>query len=198
MTRASSLTALVGSRICHDLVSPLGAIGNGVELLGLSGAAASPELALIEESVQSANARLKFFRIAYGAASDDQAISRSDIASILALVSRGGRLSYHWKVPGDQPKQLVRIAFLLLQCLETAMPYGGDITVEDNGEGWTIRAEADRLKVDHALWDGLQDPRARAQVSPAHVQYALLPEILIETGRTLAFKISDTEIVIRI
>jgi histidine phosphotransferase ChpT len=72
MKARTDLTALVGSRICHDLVSPLGAIGNGVELLGLTGIAPSPEMALIVESVENANARLRFFRIAYGAAGTDQ------------------------------------------------------------------------------------------------------------------------------
>jgi len=51
------LTALIGSRICHDLISPLGAIGNGVELLQLSGMGDSPEMALISESVTNANLR---------------------------------------------------------------------------------------------------------------------------------------------
>ncbi len=45
------LAALVGSRICHDLISPIGAIGNGVELMMMEGAAKGPEMALITESV---------------------------------------------------------------------------------------------------------------------------------------------------
>ena len=50
------IAALLGSRICHDLISPIGAISNGVELMQMSGADSSPELALISESVESANA----------------------------------------------------------------------------------------------------------------------------------------------
>lgn len=198
MTRASTLTALVGSRICHDLVSPLGAIGNGVELLGLAGSGGPDEFALIEESVQSANARLKFFRIAYGAAKPDQTISRAEVTATLASVARGGRLGYFWDVPGDQSKQMVRIAFLLLQCFETAMPYGGDITVKETATGWEIKAEADRLKIDEALWDALQDTRIRLDVTPAQVQFALLPEVLAETGRALALKITDKDITAQI
>ena len=67
-TLREDLTALVGSRICHDLISPLGAIGNGLELLQLSGLPQGPEWALIAESVENASARIRFFRIAYGAA----------------------------------------------------------------------------------------------------------------------------------
>ena len=58
------LAATLASRICHDLTSPLGAIANGLELLTLSDAQRTPELDLIAESVESANARLRFFRLA--------------------------------------------------------------------------------------------------------------------------------------
>ena len=66
----AELASLVAARLCHDLVSPLGAIGNGVELLEMSGdfpgISKSPELALITESVRSARARVRFFRTAFG------------------------------------------------------------------------------------------------------------------------------------
>ena len=197
MTRASTLTALVGSRICHDLISPLGAIGNGVELMGLTGVAKTPEFALIEESVQSANARIKFFRIAYGNAAPEQSLSRADIASTLASVARGGRLSYFWNLEGDQPKVNVRIAFLVFQCFETAMPFGGEISIAAAGDQWEAVAEAERLKIDGQLWDSLTDTRSRVTVDAGAVQFALLPEVMAELGRSLAVKITDERIVVR-
>ncbi|MEO0403208.1 MAG: histidine phosphotransferase, partial [Pseudomonadota bacterium] len=63
-----NLAALIGSRICHDLISPIGAINNGLELLGMSDQRDGPEIDLISESVENASARIRFFRIAYGAA----------------------------------------------------------------------------------------------------------------------------------
>ncbi len=77
------LAALLGSRICHDLISPLGAIGNGVELLAMSGQS-GPEMAMIEDSVRNANARIRFFRMAFGPASADQSASRTETLAILA------------------------------------------------------------------------------------------------------------------
>ena len=59
-----NLAALIGSRICHDLISPIGAINNGLELLGMTGSSEGPELQLITDSVGSATARIRFFRIA--------------------------------------------------------------------------------------------------------------------------------------
>lgn len=66
MPNTPDIAALVSARICHDLISPIGAIGNGVELLMLDKAAASPEMDLISESVTQASARIRFFRLAYG------------------------------------------------------------------------------------------------------------------------------------
>ena len=69
---ATEIAALIASRICHDLISPIGAIGNGMELMALSSGQeqSSPELDLISQSVENANARIRFFRIAYGSPTD--------------------------------------------------------------------------------------------------------------------------------
>jgi histidine phosphotransferase ChpT len=64
---ATEIAALIASRICHDLISPIGAIGNGMELMALSSGQeqSSPELDLISQSVENANARIRFFRIGF-------------------------------------------------------------------------------------------------------------------------------------
>ncbi len=197
MIRRDDITALVGSRICHDLISPLGAIGNGVELLAMSGIGQSPEMALIAESVESANAKIKFFRVAYGGATAEQMISRSEITSTLSAAARGGRMSYFWQAEGDQPRREVRIAFLLLQCFENAMPRGGDITIRTVETGWELVAESSQFRIEQLLWDSLSNPRLRVNVSPAQVQFALLPDVLADAQRTLAIKIGTDRIVVR-
>jgi histidine phosphotransferase ChpT len=92
------LAALIASRICHDLISPIGAIGNGVELLAMEPGGERPEMALISESVANANARIRFFRVCFGQAASEQRIARSEVTSILGDLGRGGRISYVWKV----------------------------------------------------------------------------------------------------
>jgi histidine phosphotransferase ChpT len=197
MIRRDDITALVGSRICHDLISPLGAIGNGVELLAMSGVGQSPEMALIAESVENANAKIKFFRIVFGGATDEQTISRSEITSTLSAAARGGRMSYFWEAEGDQPRREVRIAFLLVQCFESAMPRGGDISIRRVEPGWELVAESSGFRIEQPLWDSLVNPRARVSVNPAQVQFALLPEVLADAKRVLAIKISTDRIVAR-
>ncbi len=198
MPNTTDLSALIGSRICHALISPLGAIGNGVELLSLSATTAGPELALITESVSAANARIRFYRVAFGAAALDQRIGRPEVVSILADLTRGGRLAVDWQVPGDQPRPEVKLAFLLIQCLETAMPFGGRIVVTLEHKGWHLRGTATRMKINPALWDVLSNPATTLAVSPGQVQFALVPKEVQRLGRSLMVKLTEGDITLSV
>ncbi|SOB93118.1 histidine phosphotransferase family protein [Rhodobacter maris] len=186
----TDLVALVGSRLCHDLISPLGAIGNGVELLAMSGMGASPEVQLISEAVAAANARIKFFRIAFGQASADQRLGTSEILSVLDEMSRGGRLKYHWLAAGDHPRRAVKLIFLGLLCLEPALPWGGEVVIREEGGEWRLLAETKRTKPDPELWSRLSG--SLVQVAPAQVQFALLPREAGHQGRRVSWDVSDT------
>jgi histidine phosphotransferase ChpT len=188
------LAALIGSRICHDLISPIGAIGNGVELLMMDGAAKTPELALIAESVANANARIRFFRVCFGASSTDQRIARGDVAGIIADMTRGGRLQVDWISPPDLSRREVKLAFLLLQCLESAMAYGGRVRIEQGETGWTMQAEAPRLKIDPALWEILTERTPPADIGAGQVHFALVPEELRAQRKRLVADLKENAI----
>lgn len=190
------LVALVGSRICHDLISPLGAIGNGVELMGLAGGGGGAELALISDSVDSATARIRFFRIAYGMATADQVLPRGEVVSILDGVTRGGRLRLDWQPREDIPRTEARLAFLLLQCLDTALPYGGAIVVRREAAAWRLTAESDKLRCDPALWEILSAPGGGTGLSPGEVQFALAPLVAAEAGRRIAVEAAPGRIAV--
>lgn len=192
-----NLAALIGSRICHDLISPIGAIANGLELLDLSGAADGPEMALIADSAGNAGARIRFFRIAYGAAGD-QSLGRADTVSVLHDLTRGGRLQVDWAVTGDRARAQVRLAFLALQCCETAMPFGGTVRIDHDADGWSVAGRADRLSVDPGLWSGLARTGAPPpNLTPALVQFALLPQLAADIGRTVRATVTETSVTVR-
>jgi histidine phosphotransferase ChpT len=195
MTNQPDLAALIGSRICHDLVSPLGAIGNAVELLAMDGKTAGPELALISESIASANARIRFFRLAFGGTSSDARIARTEVQQILAALTKGERLTIDWQSPPDLARREVCLAFLLLQCLMTALPWGGAIIVTQSGPDWTITATAPRMKLDPDLWTALGI--AVPPVAAAQVQFALVTGALQSQHRTLTSERSDTGLCLR-
>lgn len=194
---AAELVALVGSRICHDLISPIGAIGNGVELLQMESAAQGPELALISESVTNANARIRFFRIAFGAAGRDQRIGRAEVTGILADLYRGSRLAVDWAGPADLPRREAKAAFLLILCLETAMPYGGRISVDRGEAGWLIAGRAPKLRPAPDLWSVLTDPGHPCDIGAAQVQFLLAPAEIAALGRRLTVTPDAGEIALR-
>jgi histidine phosphotransferase ChpT len=196
----TDLTALLGSRICHDLISPLGAIGNGVELMMMTPGSAGPELALISESVTNANARIRFFRIAFGASAAGQSVSRAEVRSILDDMTRGGRLTIDWGLAEDQARRDVKLFFLLIQCLEVALAYGGQITLRplETGPGWQIAATAARMKIDPALWSRLSRRDASADLEPAQVQFALAAQELADRGLVLTPAVSDTSLTMHV
>lgn len=178
------LPALIGSRICHDLISPIGAINNGLELLGMSGQVSGPEMELISDSVTNANARIRFFRIAFGAAGDQQ-MGRAEIVSVLDDISKGGRLAFQWAPLEGASRSEVRMALLAALCLESALPYGGTVTVLCADGHWTVIGEGRKVNMDEALWARLTDKTAEIEVTPAQVQFALLPLAAEQAGRNI-------------
>lgn len=188
------LNSLVGSRICHDLISPLGAIGNGVELLSMSGVGAAPEMSLITESVDSANARIRFFRVAYGAAKADSVIGHAELKSVLHDLYRGNRLAVDWRITDDVPRIEAKLAFLLLQCMESACPWGGKVQVTRSGETWNIFGQTERMKIDAPFWDLLVDERKQVDVTPSNVHFALIQPAAQQVGRRVTTNITDTSL----
>lgn len=191
-----NLAALIGSRICHDLISPIGAINNGLELLGMSGGTPGPEIDLIQESVGNASARIRFFRIAFGAAGE-QMMGRAEVMSILDDLMEGGRLDVAWGPLDPQARSEVRMAFLALQCLESAMPYGGRIEVSQDDGNWLLHGHADKLNIDEPLWNTLATKDAPVDLRPAQVQFALLPIVAGDAGRRIVTEMSETQIKLR-
>lgn len=188
------IAALLGSRICHDLISPIGAISNGVELLLMDGMAKGPEMALVAESVAHANARIRFFRVAFGQTSMDQRIGLAEVRGILGDLARGSRNTVDWHAPPDLSRRETKLAFLCLLCLETALGQGGRITVERGETRWTLTGSAPRLRIDPDLWETLSNPQAGAEVGAGQVQFLLVPDEIARQHRRLTVEISETEI----
>lgn len=183
---SNSLAALIGSRICHDLISPIGAVNNGLELLELSGQAKSPELALVAQSVADANARIRFFRLAFGVASPDQMTGAEEVNTILDGLYADTRITTSGLPEGSYPRAEVRAVLLALLCVEQAIPYGGALDIAKTDAGWTITATSDRLSPDPEMWAYLQGSRTDVRPAPAAVQFALLPQILDELNMNFA------------
>lgn len=172
----SDLAALVGSRLCHDLISPIGAIGNGVELLALGGGSTGGEtgleMALLTESVAIANARVRFFRLAFGQSRAGAMVGRAEVISLLAELYSRGRLTVAFDAPPEFARCELKLALLLMMCAESALPSGGRVEIACIGPTWQITAQSPRLRPDGGPWALLARPDA-GNVTPAQVQFAL-------------------------
>lgn len=191
------IAALIGSRICHDLISPIGAINNGLELLELAGSTAGPEMGLISDSVNNASARIRFFRLAFGAATDAP-IPVQEVKGVLRDMTHGTRLSVIWDTDSDAPRTEIRLALLAEQCLESAMPFGGQITIAHDADGaWHVTGTAERMKLDMDLWSILTDGSIPCALAPTHVHFALLAIHSREGATPVSTTLTDTRIDIR-
>ncbi|AUJ64027.1 hypothetical protein B9057_06755 [Aestuarium zhoushanense] len=193
MTNDTDIAALIGSRICHDLVNPLSAISNGVELLELSGAAQTPEMALIADSVAAAMARVKLFRLAFGPSDCAQTISRSEVITLLSDVSKSGRLSFDWQIDRDVNRSEVRLLILAALCIETATPLGAEVKFRQTSTGFDIHGKGRKIAIDPALWSF-----EGKGLSAAQVQFALLPRVAQNLNRTVTYTATDTELTVAV
>jgi histidine phosphotransferase ChpT len=130
---------LLASRICHDLISPVGAISNGVELLEEMGAQVGEEAAkLIGHSSEQAARRLRLFRLCYGAAGADTNLSCDDALQIARDYLGGSRVSLSWdaasmKDSTGQQKGLPKVLLNLLIVAIENLVHGGTIEVSKAG-----------------------------------------------------------------
>ncbi|GGG59476.1 histidine phosphotransferase [Salipiger pallidus] len=181
----AKLATLVASRLCHDLVSPVGAISNGLELIALAGTPGPEEMELIEQSCTSATARLNFFRVAFGNASTEQDVGYREAAKLLANYSAGSRLVMEWTLTTDAPRTEVQLAFLAALCCESALPMGGKVKVGLDGETWHISGTGQRVAPEEHLWSALSTASYDDDLAPARVQFALLAMLAPRRGRKL-------------
>jgi histidine phosphotransferase ChpT len=142
------LAALLCSRVCHDVISPVGAIVNGLEVLEDDQDESMREFALelIGKSARQASARLKFARIAFGAAgSAGASIDLADAESVAKGMFADEKTKLEWRAPQALfPKNKVKLLLNLVMITTSAIPRGGliDVTVSGQGEAPTFVLKA--------------------------------------------------------
>ena len=131
------LAALLCSRVCHDVISPVGAIINGLEVLEDEKDGEMREIALdlIKKSAASASARLQFCRLAYGAAgSVGASIDTGDAENVTRGLINNDRTKLVWNAARQYaPKNKVKLVLNLCLIALAVIPRGGTITVNLDG-----------------------------------------------------------------
>jgi histidine phosphotransferase ChpT len=161
---AVDLASLLCSRLCHDLMSPVGALNNGIELLGDE---TDPEmrekcLELLADSARATANKLKFFRLAFGAGGGfGEEIDTSEAqAALEGLFGAEGKVELGWVVESEKlPKGAVKLLLNLALLAGDALVRGGrlDVGAERAGGGieLAVRAEGPRILLDPVLRETL-------------------------------------------
>jgi histidine phosphotransferase ChpT len=190
---APDLSALVSARLCHDLVSPLGAIGNGIELMQMTGAGRSnAEFALISDSLDNALGKLRFLRVAFGPA-DAAARQSIEEAGAVSAAAFQGRFAVTWITEAaDMPRPIAKAIYLALLCLEKSLPLGGTVEVHAGEDSAGLTVEGRRTAAPPELWAHVLEGRPLPPVGSDAVQFVLLRACLKEAGGRIEASFGET------
>jgi histidine phosphotransferase ChpT len=172
---ALQFASLLCSRLCHDLLSPVGALNNGLELLADENDPDMRErvLELLADSAKASANKLKFFRLAFGAAGGfgDLVDTREAKTAIEGLFSANNRIELGWLVNEPSlPKPAIKVLLNLALIAGDALVRGGRLDVGAETRGGrieiAIRAEGDRLILDPELRSALSGTADEANLAP--------------------------------
>jgi histidine phosphotransferase ChpT len=205
MTSQTDLAAMLCSRLCHDMLSPVGALANGLELLADE---QDPQMRarcmeLLEQSARISTDKLKFFRLAFGAAGGfGEAIPIDEAQNVInALAADAKKVEIHWAIAEPSlPKPAVKVLLNLAQIALDALVRGGTLDIgaerRDGAVEIVARARGDKIAFDETIGRALQgdlpDYEITSRTAAAHM-IALVAEEL-EGG--LQYKLGDGVLVL--
>jgi histidine phosphotransferase ChpT len=191
---AIDLASLLCSRLCHDLLSPVGALNNGIELLADE---QDPEmrercLELLAESAKASANKLKFFRLAFGAGGGfgDEIDTHEAKAALEGLYGADKHIELGWMVAADKlPKGAIKLLLNLGMIAGDALVRGGRLDVgaerRDSSLEMVIRAEGPRILLDPKLRETIATGQSGGEVEPRAAGAWLAHSLAAEAGGSI-------------
>ena len=188
------LASLLCSRLCHDLLSPVGALNNGIELLADEQDPDMRERCLehLAESARATANKLKFFRLAFGAAGGfgDEVDTREAKAALEGLYGADKKTELGWIVADDKlPKGAVKLLLNLAMIAGDALVRGGRLDVgaerRDGSLEMVIRAEGPRILLDPKLRETIAQGHSGGEVEPRAAGAWLAHTLANEAGGSI-------------
>ena len=199
--KAADLASLLCSRLCHDLMSPVGALNNGIELLADETDPDMREkcLELLADSARATANKLKFFRLAFGAAGGfgEDVDTREAEVAVVGLFGAERRIELGWMVSEAKlPKDAVKLLLNLSMLAGDALVRGGrlDVGAELNGDEIEIavRAEGPRIMLDQSLRETLSSG-GEGQIEPRAAAAWLAHNLVDEAGGSIQLSDQSSE-----
>lgn len=205
---ALDLASLLCSRLCHDMLSPVGALTNGLELLA---GEKDPEMRkrcfeLLEQSARISADKLKFFRLAFGAAGGfgDQ-VPVSEARSLVdALVANNGRITVNWSLgSASLPKPAVKVLLNLALIGIDALVRGGTLDIgaeQRTGDAGAtseivVRAAGAKIAFDPAIGEALDGTLPVAELSSRTAPAWMLSQLAARQGGGLQYALTEGALV---
>jgi histidine phosphotransferase ChpT len=192
------LASLLCSRLCHDLMSPVGALNNGIELLADETDPDMREkcLELLADSASATAGKLKFFRLAFGAGGGiaDEIDTHEAEAALEGVFGPEKRIELGWLIGGEKlPKGAVKLLLNLALLAGDALVRGGRLDVgaerRDGEIELAVRGEGPRILLDPVLRETLATGGSSGTVEPRAAGAWLAHSLAAEAGGTI--KLSD-------
>ncbi len=195
------LAALLCSRVCHDVISPVGAIANGLELIDdpeTDAAMRATALDMVRSSAKTATAKLKFCRIAFGASGSAGAqIDMSEAGEVARGFVGEEKVKLDWQAPREnRPKQEVKLLLNMLLLALDGIPRGGVVTVTAEAGGFKVNAKGERAKIKDVMATAV-DGSAELATLDARLVQPYYARILAEAaGLALSMKMEGDDTVV--
>src|SRR5207342_974290 len=176
---ALDLAALLCSRVCHDLISPVGAIVNGLEVMeeDKNEETKAFALELIKKSAHQASAKLQFCRLAFGAAGSAGAqIDLGDAQNMAKGHIEDGKITLSWNLPRLLlPKNRVKLLLNMLVIAQQTIPRGGTLKIDPIGDGEAMSFRVTAAGLNARVPQNIADVLSAPSVSPAADAHAVQP-----------------------
>ena len=202
---AIDLASMLCSRLCHDMLSPVGALSNGLELLAEE---KDPEMRqrcfeLLEQSARISADKLKFFRLAFGAAGGfGDAVEVSEAKAVVdALAGDAKRIDVHWALADSTlPKPAVKVMLNFAQMGIDALVRGGTLDigaeVRDGASEIVVRAAGPKVAFDETIGAALEGSLAKDDLSSRTAAAHMLCLLADHAGGGLQYKLGGDALVL--
>ena len=195
------LAALLCSRVCHDVISPVGAITNGLELLEVEDDESMREMAmdLVKKSAKQASAKLQFCRIAFGAAgSAGSLIDMGEAGDVARAFVGEEKVKLEWQAPREnRPKAEVKLLLNMMLLAIAGIPRGGKVSVGVDGGGFVVRAEGDQARIPEKIAEVISGGANSQDLDARLVQPYYSKRLAASAGLTLSLALDNGAVVVR-